>query len=302
MITHNIQSDIEAIADDAALYEEIHFGTRAEAIDALEFNVLDRIEGLLQAGHLPERLIELRHHAEGIKRRLEAIDERLFQRLRTDIQDGSTKGAAFTQLIDTYVGNDTGGRRRRDELGYDTLDLFINGLLLSQPVPTETQTREAEMVFYQQTPARIIFELAEQAHLTHHDVFYDLGSGLGHVPILVNLLTGASARGVEFEPAYSMYASACATDLNLAGVAFINEDARTADYSNGTVFFMYTPFTGSILQKVLERLRQEAQSRTIRIFTYGPCTPRIAQQPWLERIGQQENNLTTLGEFRNCME
>jgi len=155
------------------------------------------------------------------------------------------------------------------------------------------------MVFYQQTTARIIFELVEEAHLTHDDVFYDLGSGLGHVPIIAHLLSGATTRGVEFEPAYCEYASACAAGLNLACVAFINEDARTSDYSSGTAFFMYTPFTGTILHDVLERLRREAQNRTIRIFTYGPLTPHVARQPWLERVHQHNNHIAALGIFRS---
>jgi hypothetical protein len=202
-------------------------------------------------------------------------------------------------LIDEYVGRDPSSSRPQDEIGYDSLDMFINGLLLIQAVPTETKAREPEMVSYQQTPARIIFELVEKAHLTGEDVFYDLGSGLGQVPILVNLLSGATARGVEFEPAYCDYARVCAADLNLSGVAFINADARTADYSEGTVFFMYTPFEGSVLQEVLEKLRGESQKRRIRLFTYGPCTPQVSRQKWLKWVDQNEAHLYKLGVFRS---
>src|SRR5262249_31256908 len=160
-----------------------------------------RIEGLLQTIHSPEALILLKQHAERVKRQLEDIDDVLFQRLRAGIRTGHCTGMALKSLIDAYVGRDSDGRRQQDEPGYDNLDLFVNGLLFIQPAPVETRVREPEMVYYQQTPARIIFELVEQAQLTGADVFYDLGSGLGHVPILVNLLSGAKAKGVEFEPA-----------------------------------------------------------------------------------------------------
>jgi SAM-dependent methyltransferase len=153
------------------------------------------------------------------------------------------------------------------------------------------------MVSYQQTPARIIFELVEKAHLTGEDVFYDLGSGLGQVPTLVHLLTGATAKGIEFEPAYCNYARVCAVGLNLSGVEFINADARTADYSEGTVFFMYTPFEGSILQEVLEKLRGESGRRRIRLFTYGPCTPQVSRQRWLKWVDQNGAHLFKLGVF-----
>jgi hypothetical protein len=299
MVTCEIQSDIEAIEKNPALYQETNFHSRVEAIDYIEFNIIDRIEGLLQTINPPEGLIPLKQSAERAKRRLEDIDDNLFQRLRADIRTGSCTGTALKGLIDQYVGRNSSSSRPQDEIGYDSLDMFINGLLLIQAVPTETKAREPEMVSYQQTPARIIFELVEKAHLTGEDVFYDLGSGLGQVPILVNLLSGATARGVEFEPAYCDYARVCAADLNLSGVAFINADARTADYSEGTVFFMYTPFEGSVLQEVLEKLRGESQKRRIRLFTYGPCTPQVSRQKWLKWVDQNEAHLYKLGVFRS---
>lgn len=297
MVIYEIQSDLEAIEKNSVLYEETNFDNRAEAIDYIEFNVIDRIEGLLQTMHPPEELISLKQYAERVKHQLEAIDDTLFQRLRADIRMGRCTGTALQRLIDEYVERDSNGSRRQDEPGYDRLDVFINGLLLIQAVPLETKDREPEMVYYQQTPTRIIFELVEKAHLTGEDVFYDLGSGLGQVPILVNLLSGATAKGIEIEPAYCAYASVCAADLNLSRVAFIHADARTADYSEGTAFFMYTPFEGKVLQEVLEKLRRESRRRRIRLFTYGPCTPQVSRQSWLKDVGQHRDHLDKLGVF-----
>lgn len=299
MVINEIQSDLEAIEKNSALYAETNFDSRVEAIDYIEFHVIDRIEGLLQTINLPEELATLKQDAERVKRQLEDIDDNLFRRLRADIRRGGYTGTALKGLIDEYVGRDPGRRRHQDEIGYDSLDGFINGLLLSQAVPSETKTREPEMVYYQQTPARIIFELVEKAHLTGDDVFYDVGSGLGQVPILVNLLSGATAKGIEFEPAYCDYARVCAADLNLSCVKFINADAREVNYSDGTVFFMYTPFEGRLLQEVLEKLRQESRRRMIRLFTYGPCTPQVSRQSWLKRVDQNGAHLYKLGVFRS---
>jgi len=63
------------------------------------------------------------------------------------------------------------------------------------------------------------------------------------------------------------------------------------------VFFMYTPFSGNMLQEVLEILKKESQLREIRIFTYGPCTRHVAAQEWLKFSGTDENDLYTLGVF-----
>ncbi len=299
MLHHEIQAELAAIEQDAALCEAINFNHRAEAIDAIEFGIIDRIEGLLQMIAPPEALISLQQRAQRVKRQLEAVDAALFQRLRADIRTGSCTGAALKAVIDQYTGRHSSRSQQQDAPDYDNLDLFVNGLLRIQAVPVETQAREPEMVYYQKTPARIILELVEQAQLTEEDRFYDLGSGLGHVPILASLLSGARAIGVEFEPAYCDYARVCAAELNLTRVEFINADARTTDYSAGSVFFMYTPFTGSMLQAVLDRLRGAAQARTIRLFTYGPCTAKVAQQGWLQCLDNHGGHRYKLGVFRS---
>lgn len=293
MITDEIQATIQAIAHNAALYAESQFVNRAEALDELEFHVIDRLAGLAQTADL----MRLKQAAECVKRDLEAIDGALFQRLRAAIRTGDCGANDLMRRIDRYVGH--WSDRQQHEIGYDTLDQFINGLLGIQPLPDATHAPEPEMVSYQQTPARIILELIAQADLTPNDVFYDVGSGLGHVPMLVNLLSDATAIGVEYEPAYCAAARACTADLNLARVAFIHADARAADYAAGTVFFLYTPFRGSILQTVLEKLRTESRSRRIRIFTYGPCTLQVAQQRWLKSVGHAKNHSNTLAEWRS---
>ncbi|HEY4964913.1 MAG TPA: hypothetical protein VII28_00860, partial [Puia sp.] len=158
---------------------------------------------------------------------------------------------------------------------------FLNGIFTCKDLPAETRAREPEMVYYQKTPARIILEFINRTEFKPQDIFFDLGSGLGQVVMLVNLLTGVMAKGVEFEPAFCDYAKNCAADLNLNDLAFINTDARYADYSSGTVFFMYTPFEGNMLRDVLEKLRVDTIGKKIKLFTFGPCTTEVAQQDWL---------------------
>jgi hypothetical protein len=294
-----IHSDIESIGNDPALFEEKNFARRAQAIDDLEFKVLDRIEGLLQTPNPSESLLELKRRAEQVKLRLEKIDDNLFRRLREAIRGGECEGAAFREMIGKHVGIDAGISGKRERFDYDTLDTFFNGLLHFRDIPTETLPRESEMVFYQKTPARVILELAGLIHPTPEDVFYDLGSGLGQVQILIHLLSGVRSKGIEFEPAYCGYAKACAADLNLTGVEFIQADARTADYSDGTLFFLYTPFEGAMLQAVLERLRAESRKRRIRLFTYGPCTLDVSRQGWLSRLDRNGDDIHRLAAFRS---
>ena len=293
-----IRSELEAIEQNDTLYEDAGFGSRLEALDAIEVSVLERVDSLLAANSQEDSLLALKRCAEVLQARLEAIDEKLFHRLRAGIRSGDYRGPELRRQLEAYAGS---GRGKRSQGGgaYDSLDGLLSGILLAEAAPGEATERESEMVFYQPTPARIIFELVERAALQQDDTFYDLGSGLGQVVILVSLLSGVTAKGIEFDPAYCEYARRCAQELNLSGVDFINVDAREADYADGTVFFLYTPFEGRMLQDVLERLSGEAQKREIGVYTYGPCTHKVSQQDWLMRVGPDDQHTHRLAVFRS---
>lgn len=286
-----LQAALAAIAGDPALHEEQAFAARAAALDALEVHVVDRLDALAAAAGESPALAALRRSAERLRRRLEAADRRLFRRLRAEIRAGALRGAALRDVLVTCVGPGD------DEGGYDSLDSFVNGLLGVAGVPEETRAREPEMVAYYKTPARVVLRVIELTGLAERDVFYDLGSGLGHAPMLAHLLAGARAVGVEVEPAYCAAARASARGLALAGVTFVQADARAVPYDDGTVFFLYSPFTGAMLQAVLDRLRDEARRRPISVAAFGPCLPALARQPWLTRAHTHDDSAGELAVF-----
>jgi predicted RNA methylase len=144
------------------------------------------------------------------------------------------------------------------------------------------------MVPYQPTPVRHIFHLIAAAAVTEDDVFVDLGSGLGHVPLLMSMMTGAQSLGVEVQPAYVASARRCAQSLCLSRVQFAAQDARDADLSRGTIFYLYSPFKGSMLADVMSALRRESLHRSIRICTLGPCTHRVSSETWLKATALPE--------------
>jgi hypothetical protein len=114
---------------------------------------------------------------------------------------------------------------------------------------------------------------------------------------LVHLLSGVTARGVEFEPAFCAYARRCAEALGLSNVSFLNLDARDADLADGTVFFMFTPFRGTMLRCVLDKLRRQARERRISLCTFGPCTVSVAEEPWLDSVGGNAGSAFSLAVF-----
>ncbi len=298
-----LHTSIQAKENDPTLYAEENFRARASALDSLEF-AIDRIAGLLLREGETGVLTDLQHYAESVRTGLEKVDEALFRRLRREIASGTCTGGTLRQRIADLAGPATPGGVQSEE-GYDALDALVNGILLEYPAPENVDQPEPEMIFYQPTPARIVLEMVERVDFRPDDIFYDIGSGLGQVAILVHLLTGIRTRGVEIEPAYTEYARRCTEGLNLSAVQFINGDARTGDLGEGRIFFLYTPFTGQMLEQVLERLRQVTTRHRIRLCTFGPCTSQVAQQRWLTSVEPnpvQANRLALFTSAISCGE
>jgi hypothetical protein len=218
--------------------------------------------------------------AKALRTRLEAANAELYQSVRADIVRGGQPRELLHWLGDSACQNESKGPL--PGLGFDYRDELVSGVLqLCEPSEPNFQP-SPEMVFYQPTPVRHILHLIAATGLAEDDVFVDLGSGLGHVPLLVSMVTGAQSLGIEVEAAYVASARECAQRLHLSRVRFIPQDAREADLSSGTVFYLYSPFNGSILTDVLSALRMESTRRSIKICSLGPCTRTVANETWLK--------------------
>jgi len=235
---------------------------RIEALDALE-------RGLAFAGTARDAVVS---RAEALVVELASLNDAAFRSLREDIRSG--RGAS--RLLEWASCAEL-----PDGDGYDPVDELVGGVLGFDPPDAPAVALSADMVFYQPTPARHVFAMLARMALDSRDVLVDLGSGLGHVPLLTAICTGARAIGVELEPAYVACARQAATGLSLRGVELLQQDVRSFDFGIGTVFYMYTPFRGAIMREVLDRLRVEAAHRDVRICTFGPCTPVVAREAWL---------------------
>jgi Histone methylation protein DOT1 len=225
------------------------------------------------------RYSRLHQRANALQMRFEAANTELYQSVRSAIVRGGQPRALLQWLEDSASDNEP--RSALPGLGFDWRDELVSGVLqLLEPSEPNLQP-SPEMVPYQPTPVRHILFLIAAAAVAEDDVFVDLGSGLGHVPLLVSMATGAQSLGVEVEAAYVASAQKCAQSLHLRRVQFIAQDARDADLSGGTVFYLYSPFRGSILGDVLSALRRESSYRPIKICSLGPCTHRVSNETWL---------------------
>jgi len=275
----SLEQGLLALQQDERLWIEQNLGLHQTA---LEFIAV--AEEFLQ--HQPATEADpLRQRLTQLKTQLLALNTALFNRWHATIRSNSYTAESLRaefNLYTDYAPHLSG----QPQNGRDDLDRLLDGIFeIDEPSPNRLS--ETEMVQYEPTPARLILELIDQARFNAHDVFYDLGSGLGRVVLLVNLLCKIRAKGIEVDPALHTQATATAQALGLQTAAFICADARTADFSDGTIFFLFTPFKGQLFRTVLLKLRQQAETKPIEIFSRGACSFWLAAQPWLKRIGSQ---------------
>ena len=263
------------MGQDRSLHKPRHLRQRFEALDQLDSFLSDG-----QSIALP-----LHERATAIYTELEAVNLELYDSIRRDIQCGHGAATLLEWMPDPNAAADV-----TNHAGYDYLDELLTGVFRFQPPSSQLVQLESEMIAYQPTPARHIFDFLRRTALIEHDTLIDLGAGLGHVTLLASICSRASCTGIELEPSYIECARNCARSLNLNNAHFINSDVRVADLSRGTIFYLYTPFTGALLREVLNALRREALIRQIRICTFGPCTPLVAEEPWLSVIGPVETD------------
>jgi hypothetical protein len=272
----DLQVLLDKVVDPGGWAGAAGFLRRCDVLDLLEVHLaeLSRTPPSTRALHLSQRAMAL--HAA-----LESDNDAHVRHLRAEVSSGRLRGASLLRELEQYTPAGAAASPEENP-GYDALDLLVAGLLGTggEAAGACVEAHE-EMVGYQPTPARLVLELARRATLGPHGTLVDVGSGLGVVPILVSLVTGARCMGLELQPAYCNHATTTALELNISGVEFVCGDAREADFSLGTVFYMYTPFKGAVLDHVLQRLHAQALQRRISLFTHGPYLAQALRQPSL---------------------
>lgn len=282
-VTHQLAE----ILQDASLCVADNLDRRMKALSDLAFTaeVLASARRAADAGAAAEIGVWLsRIHA--VRLALEAANRRLFDEVRDQVLALSTAPpdaaarAALRARFDRFTRYRPGTPGTL-HAGFEGLDALISGVFLDPPLPQHVVELEEESIPYQPTPTSVILELIDRLPFDDADLFCDIGSGSGIVAILVNLLTGVKAYGVEIDPALCSYAQRCARRFGLSEVSFVQADARRVNLHDATVFYLFTPFVGAMLRAVLWRLAQEAAAQPIRVCSYGPGTPIISREPWL---------------------
>lgn len=170
-------------------------------------------------------------------------------------------------------------------------DAWFDLVLGTEEIPEDGAELPAGCVPYLPCPVDALLRAVEVAKVSERDVFVDVGSGLGRVAVIAHLLTGAAAIGLEIQSHFVRAAREMMERLNVSRLSVIHGDAArlTTHVAIGTVFFLYCPFGGERLERVLDELELIARTRPIRVCAVDlPLPPR----PWLELVARPSAELS----------
>ncbi len=211
--------------------------------------------------------------------RLRAVDEAQFGGLRAELYAGTLTPQHF--------------RERLAAMPQFDWDAWARRLFDLHDIPPTTVPLDADMVAYITTHVVQILEMASE--LTPQDVLYDLGSGLGFVPILASWLTGCRAVGVEIEPAFVARAREQAAKVGVGErVSFVENDLREQDYPDATAVFMFYPVRDTLLDQCIARIEPEGRARPIKLYSLGLSGPALTKLDWVRVRGQSPSGLLAL--------
>jgi SAM-dependent methyltransferase len=181
---------------------------------------------------------------------------------RADVVSGALRGAALVELLQAVPVLDR--------------DTWVDQLLGVDPPPPDIADLPRGAVPYLPCGVDEILAMVRDVPVGPGDELVDIGAGLGRAAILAHLLSGARTSGIEIQlPLVHCARERCAA-LGLTAVSFVHADAAETRL-DGSVFFLYAPCNGSLLARLMSRLREVARRRPFAVAAVG----LELDAPWL---------------------
>lgn len=159
----------------------------------------------------------------------------------------------------------------------DIRDQLVEEVLgVAYPPLSEWQLPRDAVPYSPSGVSEVLFAI-ENGELGPSKAFVDLGSGLGKVVLLVALLSGAQAQGVELDPHLVASSRAAADSLGICNARFTEGDIRADALPAADVYYMFIPVLRST--DIARRLAAVANQRSILLFAPGLDLKAL---PWLE--------------------
>jgi hypothetical protein len=177
---------------------------------------------------------------------------------------------------------DSGFRAALERIGPLERDAWVDRALGLEGLPDDAPELPRGCVPYLPCPVDALMGAVDQARVLPSDVIVDVGSGLGRAAIVMHLLSGATAIGLEIQGHLAAASRELAARCGVTRFSVIEGDAveLVRSVSNGTVFFLYCPFSGERLDRTLSHLEELARVKPLRVC----CVGLELERPWLAQV------------------
>ncbi|MCZ7678283.1 MAG: class I SAM-dependent methyltransferase [Sandaracinaceae bacterium] len=160
----------------------------------------------------------------------------------------------------------------------DARDAWWDRVLGIEEVPEDGPDLPPGCVPYVPCSVDVVLDAIEHASVGASDLVVDVGSGVGRAAALIQVLTGAQVVGLEVQSGLVRAARRLAAELGSSRLVTVHGDAAELVRSlpTATVFFLYCPFGGARLERLLDALEPLARARPIRLAV---CRSRRSPGP-----------------------
>jgi precorrin-6B methylase 2 len=186
----------------------------------------------------------------------------------------------WSRLNDIYLNIDTSDERHHSD--FDPQRGF--------PYAKHTEAaKHKDSIIYQGANYWNIRRIIHALQPKKDDVFYDVGCGKGRCLCMLARLPLRRVVGIELDPALVETARRNARQLRgrRTPIDVQCQDAATADYPAGTIYFFYWPFGPETMRDVLKSIERSLNDdpRKITIVYYNATLDHVLRAaPWLEYI------------------
>lgn len=217
--------------------------------------------------------------------------------------DNTTTGAASFRAVDQAVSwlashaslraTVLALRQARNDLIDRWLNIRTDGLAVPR---RRTATQHEDFYDYQAIDYLLLYKYMRSVRLRPSDVVFDIGCGMGRVICAMARRPVRRCVGIEFDVELADIAARNARTLRgrRAEIVIHTMDACEADYSEGTVFWLYNPFGAETMKTVLHRIEMSwrMSPRPIMVIYAAPKQVHVLEQAqWLRRSGTSHSPL-----------
>lgn len=209
-----------------AHFKELSMKKLSDVLPHLKYDVyIPKIKDAIAKAELKELAMK--------KLSTESINE-LAQLLWLNVRVGAGNVVEYGKILCNYYSN---AQFFKSDVSLVLMYLFHNPYSISKRFLT---TRGDDNIdAYGETPLTTLETIVRTCGVGPRDHVFELGCGRGRGCFWLNAFIGCKVTGIEFVPDFVERANMIKNKLGLDGITFINQDMTQADFTGGTVFYVY---------------------------------------------------------------